>query len=496
MASGPQVLRFGPFVLDVAEHSLSREGQPIVLTPKLFALLTVLAENSGRLMSKDALMQAVWPDAMVEEGNVSKGIFLLRQALGDTGNSRALIETVPRVGYRFIAAVTRRGPSAVAAPRPTTPGGPRTRYAKSGDVHIAYQVVGDAGPDLVLVPGWVSHVEYAWEEPSVCRFLQRLAAFSRLILIDRRGTGLSDRVIDLPSLEQRMGDVRAVMDAAGSERAALFGISEGGPMCLMFAATYPQRTSALVLCGTTARITNGPDYTVGVPADELTRFTDHIASAWGSGVSADVFAPNLAADPAFRQSWGRFERFAVSPAGIRALLRMLHDTVPARSCLSSKCRRSSSIGKATAPRQCAAPAIWPSGSPEPGTSSCPATTTCHGSAMWTRSWIPSRSSSPARVHGGSRIASSPHSLYRHRRLDGPRGRDGRPALARPARQPRRDRATRVRPVRRARGEDRRGLVSDDVRRTGALSVARVRFATACARSASTSAPDCTPENAS
>src|SRR6266403_4324495 len=142
-----------------------------------------------------------------------------------------------------------------------------TKYAMSGDVHIAYQVVGDAGPDLVLVPGWVSHVEYAWEEPSYARFLTRLASFSRLIMLDRRGTGLSDRVADLPSLEQRMDDVRAVMDAAGSERAALLGVSEGGPMCLMFAAAYPARTSALILYGTFARALRAPDYPIGMPAD-------------------------------------------------------------------------------------------------------------------------------------------------------------------------------------------------------------------------------------
>src|SRR5215468_2654003 len=127
-----------------------------------------------------------------------------------------------------------------------TPTTPTTKYARSGDVQVAYQVVGEGPQDLVLVPGWVSHVEYAWEEPSYSDFLRRLASFCRLILLDRRGTGLSDRVAELPTLEQRMDDVRAVMDAAGSERAALFGISEGGPMCLMFAATYPERTSALM----------------------------------------------------------------------------------------------------------------------------------------------------------------------------------------------------------------------------------------------------------
>jgi pimeloyl-ACP methyl ester carboxylesterase len=140
---------------------------------------------------------------------------------------------------------------------------PATRYAKSGDVHIAYQVVGDGANDLVLVPGWVSHVEYAWEDPSFSDFLKRLASFSRLILLDRRGTGLSDRVAELPTLEERMDDVRAVMDAAGSERAAVFGVSEGGPMCMTFAATYPERTSALVLYGTFAKLARAPDYPIG-----------------------------------------------------------------------------------------------------------------------------------------------------------------------------------------------------------------------------------------
>jgi pimeloyl-ACP methyl ester carboxylesterase/DNA-binding winged helix-turn-helix (wHTH) protein len=332
MPSSPQILRFGPFVLDVGEHSLSRAGKPIALTPKLFDLLTILAESGGRLMAKDVLMKSVWSDAVVEEGDLTKGIFLLRQALGDTGETRAFIETVPRVGYRFVAPVTRADEGRVGIPASKGTGlrdgvgVAETRYAKSGDVHIAYQVVGDSGPDLVFVPGWVSHVEYAWEDPSYSRFLRRLAAFSRLILVDRRGTGLSDRVADLPSLEQRMDDVRAVMDAAGSERAALFGISEGGPMCLMFAATYPQRTTGLVLCGTSARMTRGPDYPIGIPADALFRFTERISAGWGTGVSADVFAPSVAEDKAFRRSWARFERFAVSPAGIRALIGMLHET--------------------------------------------------------------------------------------------------------------------------------------------------------------------------
>ena len=132
---------------------------------------------------------------------------------------------------------------------------PVTRYARSGDVNIAYQVTGEGPIDLVFVMGWVSNLEAFWQEPTVASFFYRLASFSRLILFDKRGTGLSDRVpIDrLPTLEQRMDDVRAVMDAAGSERAALFGVSEGGPMCALFAASFPQRTSALVISIPVAR---------------------------------------------------------------------------------------------------------------------------------------------------------------------------------------------------------------------------------------------------
>src|SRR5262249_9347840 len=136
------------------------------------------------------------------------------------------------------------------------------RYARSGDVNIAYQVVGSGPRDIVVVWGWVSNIETMWEEPTVARFLDRLSSFSRLILFDKRGTGLSDRVpdSDLPSLEVRMDDVRAVMDAVESERAALFGISEGSAMCALFAATYPSRTAALIMAGGFARRTWAPDY--------------------------------------------------------------------------------------------------------------------------------------------------------------------------------------------------------------------------------------------
>jgi pimeloyl-ACP methyl ester carboxylesterase len=200
------------------------------------------------------------------------------------------------------------------------------KYARSGDVSIAYLVAGGPGPDLVLVLGWASNVEYIWNEPIAAPFFRRLASFSRLIMLDRRGTGLSDRVSELPSIEQQMDDVRAVMDAAGSKRAVLFGVSEGGPMCITFAATYPERTSGLIVYGSYARLVSANDYPLGVPLEAFEQFTNRAAERWGTGVSLGAFAPSLAADETARASWTRLERLSVSPAGIRTLLRITGET--------------------------------------------------------------------------------------------------------------------------------------------------------------------------
>lgn len=199
---------------------------------------------------------------------------------------------------------------------------PGTRYARSGDVNIAYQVIGEGPLDLVYVMGWVTNLEAFWQEPSVARFFQRLASFSRLILFDKRGTGLSDRVPikELPTLEQRMDDVRAVMDAAGSDRAALFGVSEGGPMSVLFAATYPQRTSALVLYGSYAKRLRDPDYPWAPTRDERQRWYDLLGQGWGGVVDIGTMAPN--ADPHFREWWARYLRMSASPGAALALGRM------------------------------------------------------------------------------------------------------------------------------------------------------------------------------
>jgi pimeloyl-ACP methyl ester carboxylesterase len=176
---------------------------------------------------------------------------------------------------------------------------PATDYARSGDVHIAYQVLGEGPVNLVFVPGFVSHVEHFWEDPALARFLRRLASFSRLVFFDKRGTGLSDRVSEatVPTLEERMDDVRAVMDAVGFERAAIFAPSDAGSMAILFAATYPERTTALVLYGTFAAGAKEAAYPWGLTPGEWDALADRWCERWGRVVFAlEQFAPSKVGD--------------------------------------------------------------------------------------------------------------------------------------------------------------------------------------------------------
>jgi pimeloyl-ACP methyl ester carboxylesterase/DNA-binding winged helix-turn-helix (wHTH) protein/class 3 adenylate cyclase len=351
---------FGAFRLDPGERLLVRDREVVPLTPKMFDLLLVLVENGGHMLAKRELMHRVWPDAFIEEANLAQNISKLRKALGETEGGRKYIETVPKRGYRFVAEVREvrnepatvfaeekrlrvmaarghAGAARISVPSPVrlSPAAPvpavqrfsklpETRYARSGDVNVAYQVVGDAPLDLLFVMGWVSHLEYFWTEPSLAHFLSRLASFSRLILFDKRGTGLSDRVpIDeLPTLEQRMDDVRAVLDAVGSRRAVLCGVSEGGPMCSLYAATYPEKTLALIMIGTYALRLWEPGYPWAPTREQRQHFFDEIEKNWGGPVGLEERAPSMMHDPAFREWWGTYLRMGASPGAAVALTRM------------------------------------------------------------------------------------------------------------------------------------------------------------------------------
>jgi pimeloyl-ACP methyl ester carboxylesterase len=204
-------------------------------------------------------------------------------------------------------------------------GEPETRYAKSGDVHIAYQVIGDGPIDLVLFGTFVSHCELGWENPSMARFFRRLASFTRLIIFDKRGIGMSDPVAadEPPTLEERMEDVRAVMDAAGSERAVLFGMSEGGQLAVLFAATYPERTLAIMLYSTFAKIRyDADDYPIGVHDDDFEQLLAATERDWGGDPILELVAPSLKDDDAAKRWWRRFFRRSTSPGAMVAQVRM------------------------------------------------------------------------------------------------------------------------------------------------------------------------------
>lgn len=317
--SPDRVLCFGEFRLDPVSGHLYRHDEAVPLAPKAFALLQCLVNQAGRLVSKADLLAAVWPGVFVGDAVLKSTIREVRKALGDDSAEPRFIETAHRRGYRFMAPVT-------AAADPPAPAGatPRVHYARSGAVNIAYQVAGSGPIDIVFVMGWVSHLESFWSEPHFARFLNRLAARARLILFDKRGTGLSDPVpvSQLPSLDERLEDVRAVMDSAGSDRAVLLGVSEGGPLCSLFAATYPEKTEALIMIGSYARRLRDHDYPWGPTRDEHARFCQRIIDEWGGPVGIDDRAPSLAADPAFRDWWASYLRMGASPGAAVALTRM------------------------------------------------------------------------------------------------------------------------------------------------------------------------------
>jgi len=349
---------FGAFRIDVIERVLFGERGAVPLTPKVFDTLLLLVENNNHVLGKQELIERIWPDSFVEDNNLAQNISILRKALGQSPGGQDYIQTVPKRGYRFVAEVredweegapvvvrertrsrivveeeidepmTIEGPAALPPATQdfeNTPFHlPETQYARSGEVNIAYQVVGDAPLDLVFVMGWVSHMEYFWREPSFAKFLMRLASFSRLILFDKRGTGLSDRVPihELPTLEQRMDDVRAVMEAVGSEKAALVGVSEGGPMCSLFAATYPEKTLALVMIGTYAKRICDDEYPWAPTTEQRQHFFEEMREQWGGPVGIEERAPSVANDPKFRDWWATYLRMGASPGAAVALTQM------------------------------------------------------------------------------------------------------------------------------------------------------------------------------
>ena len=329
------------FLVDPVLFELRREGQRVPLEPQAFDVLTYLVEHHDRVVSKEELMDAVWGGRFVTESAVTSRIKQVRRALGDTGSDQRVLRTVHGRGYHLVAQVRRlpageASPPPVPAPRapvPTTtdPAGlAPVQYTVSDGLAIAHQVTGGGDIDIVLVAGFISHLEQDWGDPRHAHFLHRLGTMGRLIRFDKRGTGMSDRPPDVPDLETRIHDVLAVMDAVGSERAYLLGYSEGGPMVTLFAATYPERVAGLVLYGASVKRTRAPDYPWARSAEERRAYTEELATTWDWEGDLAIRCPS--ADEDMKKWWARRCRAAATPSTVRALMHM-NDLVDVREAL-------------------------------------------------------------------------------------------------------------------------------------------------------------------
>ncbi len=315
-------------VLDTAAFELRRNGRIVAMEPQAFDVLTYLVSHRDRVVSKQELMDAVWGGRFVTEAAVTSRIKQARRAMGDDGRGQRLIRTVHGRGYRFIADVR---PDSADEPQTNGATGP-IRYTSSDGLHIAYQVSGRGDIDIVLISGFVSHLELDWADPRHAHFLDRLGSMGRLIRFDKRGTGMSDRPEGLPDLETRMHDVLAVMDAVDSRRAVICGYSEGGPMAILLAATHPERVSSLVLYGSYAKRTRAPDYPWAQTAEQRRQYTDELIEKWDW--EADMLHRCPSADGPMQRWWAQRMRAAATPSTVRALMDM-NAAVDVRDVLSS-----------------------------------------------------------------------------------------------------------------------------------------------------------------
>jgi DNA-binding winged helix-turn-helix (wHTH) protein/pimeloyl-ACP methyl ester carboxylesterase len=250
------VYEFGPFRLEVGEHRLVRDDQPIPLTGKAFSTLCALVERNGSLISKQDLLSAVWPETTVEENNLDRNISTLRKALGEQSNGESFIETVPRVGYRFVAPVSvspSKSQSAAAAPVSETPSRQEIRFCVTADkVRLAYSTIGSGLP-LVKVANCFNHLDFEWESPIWRHWVRDLTQEHSLVRYDGRGNGLSEWDVEDVSFDAWVHDLETVMDAAGLDKFVLMGHSQGGAVAIAYAVRHPERVSHLVLCGAYSR---------------------------------------------------------------------------------------------------------------------------------------------------------------------------------------------------------------------------------------------------
>jgi pimeloyl-ACP methyl ester carboxylesterase len=309
----------GDLEFDQALFEVRRAGAVVPLEPQAFDVLAYLVAHRDRVVPKEELMDGVWGGRFVSETAVTSRIKQIRRALGDDGQAQRMIRTVHGRGYRFVAPIEARASAPI-------------RYTVSDGLHIAYQVTGGGELDIVLVPGFVSHLELDWADPRHAHFLDRLGSFGRLIRFDKRGTGMSDRPSGLPDLETRMHDVLAVMDAVGSREAVLVGYSEGGPMAILCAAAHPERVTSLVLYGSSAKRTRSDDYPWAQTEEDRAAYTELLVSRWDWEADMRMRCPS--ADQAMQRWWAQRMRASATPSTVRALMDMnslvdVRDALPA-----------------------------------------------------------------------------------------------------------------------------------------------------------------------
>lgn len=316
---------FGEFELDRNLYELRSNGRRVKLERIPLDLLFLLADRRDHLVTREEILERIWGKGVFLDSDsaINSAIRKIRRALDDDPESPRFVATVPTRGYRFVAEV--RESKLESSPDSASNAGDLrhlkaspVKYTKSGDIHIAYRTFGDGPRDFLMIQGTLAHIEFSWASAAKQHLLERFTKFARVIIFDKRGQGLSDRVVAEQTLEERIDDVRAVMDAAGSERATIYGWSEGGPMSLMFAATYPERVNALVLYGTFASVKDPP---WSADRDEWYEMLREWEVRWGEGILLRQNAPSVADDPVIKEWCGTMERASASPGSIVALMR-------------------------------------------------------------------------------------------------------------------------------------------------------------------------------
>jgi DNA-binding winged helix-turn-helix (wHTH) protein/pimeloyl-ACP methyl ester carboxylesterase len=314
--------RFGPFHLDVRERRLSRGGEVISLRLKVFDTLLVLVENAGRLVTKQELLDTVWPETTVEENNLNHNVSMLRKALGEKATGQQYIETVPRVGYRFAAPVDAAVPQTGASVASTAKARQEIRYCTTSDgVRLAYATTG-SGPPLVKASNWLTHLDFEWGSPIWRHWYTALSRHHRLIRYDERGNGMSQRDVPDVSFDTWVRDLETVVDAAGLDRFPLLGISRGGAIAIAYAVKHPERVTQLVLYGAFAVGVN--HYGTPEQIEAKRAFTSLVRLGWGLNNPAFCktftcrFLPE--ATPEHEKWFDELQRVSTSPENAARLM--------------------------------------------------------------------------------------------------------------------------------------------------------------------------------